>query len=244
MSESRTQIRAEPGSKRVRVYLGGHLVADTLRPLLVWEKPHYPTYYLPEQDVRAQLDPTGDTRSSELLGVAERYDVRIGGHLAPGAAGRYLDSPVAALRGNVRLDWAAMDAWFEEFEEDEEVFVHPRDPYKRVDALRSTRHVVVELDGHVLADTRAPVILYETGLPPRHYLPATDVRQELLVPSETVTHCPYKGSTVYYHVRVDEREEPDLAWSYPTPRVEALPVAGFICFPAERTEVRVDGLLQ
>ncbi len=241
MSDQRSDVQTEVGRKRVRAYLGGQLVVDTIRPLLVWEIPHYPAYYLPEQDVHAQLEPTGDSTDSERLGVAERYDVRVGDHLAAGAAGRYPDPRVEALRDHVRLDWAAMDAWFEE---DEEVFVHPRDPYKRIDALRSTRHVVVELDGHVLADTRAPVILYETGLPPRHYLPATDVRRELLVRSGRVTHCPYKGSTVYYHVRLGDREEPDLAWSYPSPLAESLPIAGLICFPAERTEVRVGGVLQ
>ena len=239
MGDDQRQLRTERGAKRVRAYLGGHLVADTTRPLLVWESPRYPTYYLPETDLRARLDPTGETASSSSRGTAEVLDVRVDDQLATGAARVYPEPAIDDLRGHVRLDWAAMDAWFEE---DEEVFVHPRDPYVRVDALRSTRHVTVELDGEVLADTRAPVLLYETGLPPRHYLPPTDVRRDLLVPSERVTHCPYKGSTRYFHVRVGGREEADLAWSYPTPLPESRPIAGMICFPAERVTVVVDGV--
>jgi uncharacterized protein (DUF427 family) len=238
VNQARGQVRTEAGQKRVRVYLGGHLVADTTRPLLVWESPRYPTYYLPVEDVHAELAATGATERSPSRGTADVHDVRVGEHLAAGAATVYAAPELEALRGHVRLEWSAMDAWFEE---DEEVYVHPRDPYTRVDALRSTRHVVVELDGEVLADTRAPVILYETGHAPRHYLPATDVRGELLVPSRTVTHCPYKGSTVYYDVRVGDRVEQDVAWSYPTPLAESLPVAGMICFPAERVAITVDG---
>ena len=241
MTDTRGRVRVETGVKRVRAYLGGRLAADTTRPLLVWESPHYPTYYLPRADVAADLDPTGATERSPSRGTAEVCDVRLGGASAPGAALRYPDPALEALRGHVRLDWAAMDAWFEE---DEEVFVHPRDPYVRVDALRSTRHVVVALDGEVLADSRAPVILYETGLPPRHYLPATDVRLDLLSPSETVTHCPYKGSTRYFDLHLGGRVERDLAWSYPTPLPESRLIAGLVCLPAERVDLTVDGTVE
>ncbi len=239
MSDARGRIHVERGAKRVRAYLGGHLVADSTRPLLVWESPRYPTYYLPEADVHARLEPTGATVRSPSRGTADVFDVQIGGEVASGAGCLYPEPAIDELRGHVRLDWAAMQAWFEE---DEEVFVHPRDPYVRIDALRSTRHVTVEIDGEVVADTHAPVVLYETGLPPRHYLPATDVRLDLLVGSQRVTHCPYKGSTIYYHVRLDKREEADLAWSYPTPLPESRPIAGLICFPAERADVFVDGV--
>ena len=238
MGDARGRVRTEPGSKRVRAYLGGQVVADTTRPLLVWESPRYPTYYLPKADVHAALEATGVTDDSPSRGTAEVYDVRAGERLAVRGASAYEKPSVDALRGHVRLAWDAMDAWFEE---DEQVFVHARDPYVRVDALRSTRHVVVELDGVVLADTRSPVVLYETGHPPRHYLPATDARLDLLARSERVTHCPYKGSTVYFHARVGGRQEPDLAWSYPAPVAESLPIAGMICFPAERVDITVDG---
>lgn len=239
MAETRGRVRVETGVKRVRAYLGGGPAADTTHPLLVWESPHYPTYYLPRDDVAADLEPTGATERSPSRGTAEVHDVRLGETVAAGAARLYPEPPLEALRGHVRLDWAAMDAWFEE---DEEVFVHPRDPYVRIDALRSTRHVVATLDGVVLADSRAPVVLYETGLPPRHYLPATDVRLDLLRASDTVTHCPYKGSTRYFDLDLGDRHERDLAWSYPTPLPESRPIAGLVCFPAERVELNVDGL--
>jgi uncharacterized protein (DUF427 family) len=238
MATERGSVRVEPGSKRVRAYLGGRLVADTTRPLLVWESPRYPTYYLPLGDVHALLQPTGRRERSPSRGTADVYDVEVDGSTAAAVALVYPTPELDALAGHVRIAWDAMDAWFEE---DEQVYFHPRDPYVRVDALRSTRHVVVELDGHVLADTHAPVILYETGHVPRHYLPATDVRLDLLERSERVTHCPYKGSTVYYHARVGERVERDVAWSYPTPFPESIAIAGMICFPADRVQLTVDG---
>ena len=238
MTETRSVVRTEPGSKRIRAYLGGLLVADTTRPLLVWESSRYPTYYLPTDDIHAEFEATGERERSPSRGTADIYDVRAGDHVAAGAASVYTDPEIQALLGHVRIEWDAMDAWFEE---DEEVFFHPRDPYTRLDALRSTRHVVVESGGKVLADSHAPVVVYETGHPPRFYLPATDVRRELLVRSERVTHCPYKGSTTYFHVRLREREERDLAWSYPAPFAESSSIAGMICFPAERVDITIDG---
>src|SRR6266545_1272783 len=167
-------VRVERSQKRVRVLLGGEVVADTIRPLLVWEIPYYPMYYIPVEDVRAKLVPVGD----------DRFDVVTARATAPGAARRYPDSPVEELRAAIRLDWDAMDEWLEE---DEPVYVHPRSPYARVDVLASSRHVRVELDGVTLADSRSPRILFETGLPPRYYLPMTDVRLDLLRPSDRQT---------------------------------------------------------
>src|SRR5581483_8371281 len=102
-----------------------------------------------------------------------------GERTAPGAAIRYPDSPIPQLRDLVRLEWDAMDAWFEE---DEEVFTHPRDPYTRVDILASSRHVRVEVDGVTVAESASPRLLFETGLPVRYYLPKTHVRMDLLTP--------------------------------------------------------------
>jgi uncharacterized protein (DUF427 family) len=238
VGETRGRVRTEPGQKRIRAYLGGRPVVDTTRPLLVWESPRYPTYYVPVDDVLAHLEPTGTSERSPSRGTADVHDVRVEGTVAPGAALTYPEPELEALRGHVRLAWDAMDAWFEE---DEEVFFHARDPYTRIDALRSTRHVRVELDGEVLAESDAPVLLFETGHPPRAYLPATDVRRELLVRSERVTHCPYKGSTEYFHVRLGDREERDLAWTYPAPFRESATIAGMVCFPSERVDVLVGG---
>ena len=177
---SRGTVRVEPGAKRVRAYLAGHLVADTRHPFLVWEIPYYPAYYLPLTDVVADLVPTGATEHSPSRGNGEIFDVKVTGATAESGAKRYPDSPLEALRDLIRFDWAAMDEWLEE---DEPVYTHPRDPYKRVDILASSRHIRVEVDGVTVADSVRPHILFETGLPPRYYLPLPDVRTELLRPS-------------------------------------------------------------
>ncbi len=235
---SASLIRHEPGLKRIRAYLGGRLVVDTDRPLLVWERPQYPAYYLPQEDVVAVLEPTGATTELRTGDRAETHDVVVDGVRADGAASIAVEPSTPALAGHVRIPWQAMDAWFEE---DEQVFVHPRDPYVRIDALASTRHVTVEVAGEVVADTRAAVVLYETGLIARRYLPPTGVRRELLESSETVTHCPYKGTTRYYHLRVGGQVLEDVAWEYPTPHPESRPIAGRICFDDARVDVTVDG---
>jgi uncharacterized protein (DUF427 family) len=219
-----TQLRIEQGAKRVRAYLGGRLVADTTRPSLVWEIPYYPTYYIPVADIRAELV---DERSGE---DATTYTVKVDGAKAEGAARRRADLPEL-----VRIDWDAMDSWFEE---DEEVFVHPRDPHTRVDVLASSRHVRVEVDGVTVAESSSPRMLFETGLPVRYYLPKTHVRMDLLEPADTVTRCPYKGDARYWSVLGHK----DLAWSYPAPLPESQNVAGLVCFYDEKVEVFVDGI--
>src|SRR5689334_3946001 len=189
-AKQRGRVKIANSQKRVRAFLAGQAVVDTIAPVLVWEKPYYPTYYLPLADVRAKLEANGETSHSPSRGDATVYDVVIDGQTAPAAALRYPDSPIEELRELVRIEWSAMDEWFEE---DEPVYIHPRDPYSRVDILASSRHVVVEVDGVTVADSHAPRILFETGLPARYYVPFTDVRMELLRPSDTRTGCPYKG---------------------------------------------------
>ncbi len=234
----RGRVRVEPTAKRVRVYVEGLPVADTTRALMVWEVPYYPTYYFPVEDVRMDaLKATGETRHSPSRGDAPVHDVAG----RPGAAVVHGDdAPLPEIRGHVRFDWDAMDNWFEE---DEEVFVHARDPYTRVDVLAASRHVRVEVGGVTVADSRSPRILFETGLPPRYYLPKTDVRLDLLRPSETVTRCPYKGRAEYWSVGEDERGR-DLVWSYPTPLPESQKIAGLVAFYDEKVDVYIDGVLQ
>ena len=126
-TRQRGRVRVEGGEKHLRVYFGGAVVADTNRPLLVWEKPAYPAYYVSEADVRMELlSPDGGVVHSPSRGDAETFTVRAGGKEAAGAALRYGRSPFEELRDAIRLEWNAMDAWFEE---DEQVFTHPRDPY-------------------------------------------------------------------------------------------------------------------
>lgn len=237
----RGRVRVEAGAKRVRAYLAGELVVDTTRPALVWEKPYYPTYYLPAEDFRAALVPTGEVKRSPSRGDGLVHDVKTTSGGAAGAALRYPESPLEPLRDLVRLEWDAMDEWFEE---DEPVYVHPRDPYTRVDALRSSRHVRVEVGGVEVADSHRPVILFETGLPARYYLPMTDVRLDLLRPTDLRTHCPYKGTAEYWSVVIGDDVHENVVWGYRTPLPESGQVAGLVAFYNEKVDTYVDGVLE
>jgi uncharacterized protein (DUF427 family) len=120
----------------------------------------------------------------------------------------------------------------------------PRSPYARVDALRSTRTVRIELDGVVLAESASPVMVFETGLPTRYYLDRTAVHFEHLEPADTVTACPYKGRTsAYWSIRVGGQLYPDLAWAYDFPTRQLLPIAGMVAFYNEKVDVILDGEL-
>ncbi|HTU74855.1 MAG TPA: DUF427 domain-containing protein [Trebonia sp.] len=239
--DARGSVRVEAGAKRVRAYLAGRLVADTTRPVLVWEGPSYPAYYLPLADVAAELVPTGKREHSPSRGEAEILDVRVDGATAQAAARRYPGSPLEMIRDLVRFDWGAMDEWLEE---DEPVYTHPRDPYTRVDILASSRRVRVELDGVVVAHSAHPSILFETHLPPRYYLPLSDVRMELLRPSDTHTSCPYKGTASYWSVDTGQQLHRDIVWIYRTPLPESQKIAGLACFYNEKADIFLDGELQ
>jgi uncharacterized protein (DUF427 family) len=238
---SRGTVRTEPSAKRVRAYLAGRLVADTRHPVLVWEIPYYPAYYVPLGDVQAELKETGTTEHSPSRGDAVLYDVLVDGTVAAAAARRYPDSPLPALRDLVRFDWDAMSEWLEE---DEPVYTHPRDPYHRVDILASSRHVRVEVDGVTVADSVRPHILFETGLPARYYLPLPDVRTDLLTPTETQTHCPYKGTATYWSADAGAGPHADIVWAYRIPLPESQKIAGLACFYNEKVDIYLDGELQ
>jgi uncharacterized protein (DUF427 family) len=243
MSEKqRGRVRIEAAAKRVRVVLGGAVIADTTDALYVWESPWYPQYYIPLADIDpGALKPTATTSRVPSRGTASHFTVHGGDRVAVDGAWCYAESPIEELRQRVRFDWAAMDAWFEE---DEEVFVHPRNPYTRVDILRSSRTVRVEVAGVVLAESTHPTFVYETGLPRRTYLPKLDVRLDLLDATETTSMCPYKGTARYWSVHAGETVHVDLAWSYDTPLRESAPIAGLVAFYDEKVDVFVDGQMQ
>jgi uncharacterized protein (DUF427 family) len=239
---ARGRVRVEPAPKRVRIMLGGTVIADTTDAVYVWEGPSYPQYYIPLAHVApGVLKETRNTSRSPSRGTAQHYSVAGGDHVADDAAWCYTESPIEALRDRVRFDWWAMEAWFEE---DEEVFVHPRDPYTRVDILRSSRTVRIEVAGVVVAETTHPTFLFETGLPRRTYIPKLDVRMDLLDPTPSASMCPYKGTARYWSVRAGGQVFPDLAWSYDAPFRESAPIAGLVAFYDEKVDVLVDGELQ
>jgi uncharacterized protein (DUF427 family) len=142
------------------------------------------------------------------------------------------------LEGLIRFNFADMDAWFEE---DMRIYVHPKDPYKRVDVLPSSRHIIVKIEGQTIAETHAPYHLFETGLPTRYYLPATSAAFGLLTPSNTVTGCPYKGEANYFNVSVGNKVFKDIVWYYRNPTPECTAIAGKICFYNEKVDIFIDG---
>jgi uncharacterized protein (DUF427 family) len=226
----------EPVPRRVRATLGGRVVLDTTRARYGWEWPPYPQFHVPRDDVDPAVLVDEEVDEDRPLGRARRYGLRANGTERTAAGWCYADGPLA---GHLRFEWSAPDAWFEE---DEEVFVHPRNPYSRVDCLRSQRRVRIERDGVVLAESSSPVLAFETGLPTRYYLPRTDVRFEHLTPSATRTACPYKGRTTgYWSVPGGPA---DVAWSYDFPAAAVLPIAGLVAFLDEAVDVVLDGVPQ
>jgi uncharacterized protein (DUF427 family) len=217
-------------------------VLDTTRALYLWEWPYYPQYLIPAADIDPDVLVEEEHTHRLSRGTVASIGLRVGETERPGAGRRYEQSSIEALVGMVRFDWDALDAWLEE---DEQVFVHPRNPYARVDVLRSSRRVRVEKDGVLLAESTGPVMVFETGLPTRYYLDRTSVDCSRLIPSDTVTACPYKGRTsAYWSVEAGGTVYPDLAWSYDFPTREVLPIAGLIAFYDEQVDVLIDGVAQ
>ncbi len=233
-------LHTAPVPRRIRATLAGATVLDTTAALYVWEAPYYPQYYIPREDVVEEFLLDEEHPHHLHLGTAQRFGLRVGEQLRPAAARLYTESPVEGVAGRFRFEWGALDHWYEE---DEEVFVHPRSPYVRVDALRSTRTVRVELEGAVLAESSSPVLVFETGLPTRYYLNRTEVDFNHLESSATETACPYKGrTTVYWSVRLGDRLHEDLAWSYDFPTRQLLPIAGLVAFYNEKVDTFLDGV--
>jgi len=244
-SRSGPPVMVEPSPRRVRVVFNHVTVADSARVLLLLERAHLPVYYFPVDDVRLDLlEPTAKSSRCPHKGDASYWTLAVGDRVSENAVWGYQE-PLPArsdIKGHVAFYWNRVDAWYEE---DDEVFVHPRDPYHRVDVLHSSRHVRVELGGQTVADTRRPRLLFETGLPTRYYIPRPDVHMDLLEPTDTVSRCPYKGVASYWTARVGKQVTKDVAWSYPSPIPECPKIEQLVCFFNERVDgVYVDGELQ
>jgi len=242
MTEARTygRIRIEDGAKRVRVMLGGEVIADSTHVKLVWEKPYYPTYYFPAADVNIDLlIETGEVGRAPSRGQWSIMTAKAGEREAPAAVRWYRRSKIDELSDHLTFEWSAMDAWFEE---DEQVYVHARDPYTRVDILPSSRRIEVFIDHTKVADSTNSRMLFETGLPVRYYLPKADVRMDLLTPNPRETACPYKGVAGYYDVTVDGTTYEGYVWWYPFPVEESSRIAGYVSFYNEKVDIVVDGI--
>ena len=221
-------IYFEDSPRRMRGILGGETVVDSRHAKLLHEHRLLPVYYFPEDEVRMNLlEPTDHSTHCPWKGEASHWTVRAGDRVAENAAWSY-PNPVPdapPLAGYIAFYWDRLDEWLEE---DETAVGHARDPYHRVDVLDTSREVRVELDGEVVAETRRSRVLFETGLPPRWYIPPDDVRKDALVDSEKQTTCAYKGFASYWSVRVGDGLEDDVAWFYPEPRHDAERVTGYI----------------
>lgn len=233
-------MRLEPTQRRVRALLGGTSIADSKRAQLLFLPPPFNSYAFPRNDVRSDLLSESGAMSMPGVGEVTRWTVAAGGTVREDAAWTFPQPPegLDPLKELVVFPWRLMDAWYEE---DDEVFVHPRDPYHRVDVLNSSRHVKVTVGGVVVADTRRPRLLFETDLPTRYYIPKLDVKMELLEPSQTTSRCPYKGVASYWSVRAGDSVHPDLAWSYKSPIPECPKIENLIAFFNERVDLDVDG---
>jgi uncharacterized protein (DUF427 family) len=246
-----SELAQHPVPFRVRGYAGERLFVDTRDARLVWEPRRVgPVYAVPVADLDAELVPptTPDDTPGRLPREMGPHDFRW--HASPGQAcsirvdGATFDRAAFRpedpdLAGCVVVDFAPF-SWKEE---DEDVVGHPRDPFKRIDVRRSSRHVVVSLGDVVLADSHAPRILAEGSLPLRWYLPRADVRLDLLTRTDTTTTCPFKGRASYWSYEPAGEAGRDLAWTYERPLPKAEAVREHVCFWNERTDITVDGVL-
>jgi len=234
-------LYVEPTPKRIRAQVAGETVADSRKALILSESGLQPVYYFPRDDVRLELfEPTERHTKCPIKGEASYYSIRVGDREVRNGAWYYPDPIEGAepIAGMIAFYWDRIDRWLEE---DEEIHVHPRDPYHRIDVLDSSRHVRISLDGELLAESTRPTALFESNLPPRWYLPRDDVVAEL-EPTDTVTRCGYKGQASYYAVRLGSGETVrDLVWTYEDPLEESVRIKDLLCFFNERVDIELDG---
>jgi uncharacterized protein (DUF427 family) len=243
-TETRSAVRYVEWPRRVRAMFAGETIADSTRVRLLLEPGGLPVYQFPPEDVQQDLLVESQKQEeSPSKGSATYWQVRVADRIAEDAAYAYSDPPeyFAELAGWIAFNWSSMDAWFEE---DDEVFAHPKSPFHRVDVLNSSRHVRIDVDGVTIAESVRPRLLFETGLPTRYYLPKIDVRMDLMEPSARVTQCPYKGFASHLHARVGDSLHENVAWVYPTPLPESSKIENLVAFYNERTDIYVDGELQ
>jgi len=227
---------AEPLRRRMRVKLAGQWIADSEDVILLHEPGRYPVAYFPLADI----DPgvlAGESRTTQHrdLGDTAWFTVTVGDKSAPHAAWQHTALPDHAgmMRDRVAFAWRAMDAFYEE---DERIVGHSADPYHRIDIRRTSRHLVVKLGDRVVADTKRPVVLYESGFAPRWYVPREDIDETALTLADGQTFCPYKGMASYY----DIGDRKKAAWSYPEAWPEVARISNFVSFEPDEVDVFLD----
>lgn len=224
--------KQEPANRRIRGLLGHDWIFDSLGARYVWEHPYFPYYYVPEKDVAA--GPAKIVKETEDDNGFWLGTIRTG---ASTAEAQGFDK--GPLQGFIKVKVSDID-WFAE---DEKLLGgHPKDPYKRIEILPSSREIRIELNGTVLAQSTNNMFLHETMLPARYYLPPTSIKRwDLLRKSESTTFCPYKGQASYYNVKLADAQVNDAVWYYVYPTPESSAIQGRLCFYNERFDVFVDG---
>jgi uncharacterized protein (DUF427 family) len=239
--DPKRSITVDPSPRWVRVIFNGESIASSKRPLLLVEPGYRPVYYFPRDDVRMDLLESTSTRtSSPGKGDASHWSIRVGDRMSGDAAWSF-EAPIPDredIRGHIAFYWDKVDAWYEEAEL---LYKHPRDPRHRVDVLESSRHIQVTINGQIVADSRRPRILFETGHPTRYYIPPEDVRMDLLTRTDTHSRCPYKGEASYWTARIGDQDFTDIVWSYQDPIAECPRIKGYLSFFNEKVDVAVDG---
>lgn len=240
--ESSRGLRFEPCAKRVRAVTHGETIVDSLRAVVVAGPGYLPVYYFPPADVRADVLEPSDHRSRHAsLGEAAHAALAIAGRRIENAAWRYRDPPSSAerIKDFVAFDRNKIDHWFEE---EEEVFGHPRDPRHRVDVRLSARAVRAIFAGETIAQSRRALFLFETDHPTRYYIPPEDVRLDWLVPTQRHTTCPYKGQASYWSIKIGDRIAEDAVWGYRDPLPDCPQIKGYFCFYPEKLDrLEVEG---
>lgn len=240
---SDADIYVEPSPRWVRVEFNDTYIADSKRTVLVWDTRGIPMYYFPREDVRMNLLKESDKIANYPgQGKTMHWDLVVGDRTAEDAVRAHPEPPQShdEIKEFVTFQWSAMDAWYEE---EERIYVHPRDPYKRVDVLPSSRHIKIVLDGVTLAESDRPHLLFETGLPTRYYIPPEDVEMDLLESTDKHTRCPYKGKASYYSIRLGDELYENYVWTYPDPIEECPKIEGLLAFYNEKVDIVLDGEL-
>ena len=227
---------AEPLRRRLRVKLAGEWIADSENVLLLHEPARYPVAYFPLADVRPGVL-VGENRITQHhdFGATDWLTVKVGGRSIDRSAWQYTAPPdyASELKGRVAFVWRAMDAFYEE---DERIVGHAADAYHRIDIRQTSRHLVVKDGERIIADSRRPLVLHESGFAPRWYVPRQDIDEKALIPAEGQTFCPYKGLASYY----DIGDHKKAAWSYTRAWPEVARISNFVSFEPDQIDVYLD----
>ncbi|RFU27440.1 hypothetical protein B7463_g8898, partial [Scytalidium lignicola] len=228
-------VKLEITPRRVRGLLDGVWLFDTIEARHVWEHKYFPQFWVPLKSVTEGVLTKGDAFDSDksaFIATAKGQEK---------FTSRVMIFEKGPLAGLVRFEFKSLDAWFEE---DQQIYDHPKNPYTRIDILPSSRKITVKVGGVQIAESSSSMFLFETGLRTRYYLPKTSVQWKYLTKSDTTSKCPYKGLAQYYNIVIDGKEYKDTIWWYEYPITESAAVAGHVSFYNEKVDIYVDGVLE